>query len=130
MGESPRIKKLFESIQEEMAGKTEVEKFAKWVNESKVIQVSGGRFRHEWKAVRDPQGKYKYPLKRLIPPNTTPEQYCVEMGEYKGCTAEEYAAELNKITQAIEGGDCKLVVGECRQCFEFILEGEEHQCST
>lgn len=82
---------------------TEVEKFAKHVEESGMIQCSGARFRSEWVDVRrrgEPTG-----LRYLKWPNATPESYCRDMAKMVGCTAEEYAAELNQITAAIERGE-------------------------
>jgi len=93
------------------------EELEKCLEDQGIVQISGGVFKdHE-----SPTGK-KYKA------NTTVKQYCNALGEYNDVSGEEYALELLAMQQAIAAGKGQLVVGECRKCWAFILENEEHVC--
>ena len=58
--------------------------------------------------------------------NTTPENYCIIMAKLHDITAEAYADQLLLIMDA----PASKITGECRACFSFIIEGEEHICKN
>lgn len=90
-----------------------IQKIKEYIEQEGILGISGAIFEDHI----SPKGK-------LLEANSTVERYCTEMAKLENYTTDEYAEELYNLITA-EG---KLVVGECKKCFAFILEGEEHVC--
>jgi len=60
----------------------------------------------------------------VVHKNTTTHEYCAAMGGINKVSAEEYAGELLRIMDA----PTRKIIGECRVCFAFICEDENHIC--
>ncbi len=90
---------------------TRVEEFCKRMEDDEVIQLSGGVFKDHTRQ----DGT-------VIKANITPEDFCTSMGNMNKMTAEEYA----DIVLTTLDSPMQRIVGECPQCFAFLIEGEVH----
>jgi len=107
---------------------SEVAKFHDWVFTTGVVQMSGAVFKPFWKYVPQSEKRFGKRLMKLMWPNTTPAQFCEMKAKIAGCTAEEFAAELNAANEAVANGDFRTVIGECKKCHDFLFEDEIHSC--
>ncbi len=90
---------------------TRIVEFCERMIRDEVIQLSGGVFVDH---VRKDGTEIKA--------NITPEDFCTAMGNLNNMTAEEYAdIVLNTLDSPMQR-----IVGECPQCFAFLIEGEIH----
>lgn len=100
---------------------TNLEKLKKHIKDTGLLGISGNIFvEHTAKRLDAAAGAF---VDKTIKPNTTIENYCKS---YFPELELEAAATLVLGMITAKG---KKVVGECKKCFAFILEGEEHVCS-
>ena len=83
-----------------------LQEFCERVERDGIVGVSGSNFKDH----KSPNGRFSYKT------NTTPEQYCVDMGAYHGVSGEEYADQLLSVMDA----PSQRLVGECKKCFKQI----------
>ena len=93
-----------------------LQEFCERVERDGIFCVYGSNFKDH----KSPNGKYNYKT------NTTPEQYCRDMGESVGASAEEYANELLNMMDA----PSQKIVGECEKCFKLLTEFEAEYCGN
>ena len=95
-----------------------LQEFADRVESEGILQLSAGVFKdHEVTFCEK---------KSIRKANTTPEDYCKEMGAAHAMSAEEYANELLSFMDAPR----KRIIGECDKCFAFLVENEPHTCEA
>lgn len=98
---------------------TVFEELEQIIEEQGIVQISGGVFK-----------EHTTPTGKVRKVNTTVEKYCTNLGKLHGVSGEEYCLELLAIEKSIAAGNGRKITGECRRCWTFMLEGEEHVCDV